>query len=100
MVPREGKQRGGFPAGGFHGGSFEQRRSTHHGDEGEQVVLVVLQADDEFGGLGVPLAFARALDAGLILVGAGDHTLRLLPPLVITRDDLAAGLAALETAIG
>lgn len=43
---------------------------------------------------------ARALDAGLILVGAGDHTLRLLPPLVITRDDLAAGLAALETAIG
>lgn len=43
---------------------------------------------------------ARALDAGLILVGAGDHTLRLLPPLVMTRDDLAAGLAALETAIG
>jgi predicted acetylornithine/succinylornithine family transaminase len=43
---------------------------------------------------------ARALDAGLILVGAGDHTLRLLPPLVITRDDLAVGLAALETAIG
>lgn len=43
---------------------------------------------------------ARALDAGLVLVGAGDHTLRLLPPLVITRSDLAEGLAALETAIG
>lgn len=43
---------------------------------------------------------ARALGQGLILVGAGDHTLRLLPPLVITQADLAEGLAALETAIG
>lgn len=43
---------------------------------------------------------ARALGQGLILVGAGDHTLRLLPPLVITRAELAEGLAALEAAIG
>jgi 4-aminobutyrate aminotransferase-like enzyme len=43
---------------------------------------------------------ARALGQGLILVGAGDHTLRLLPPLVITRADLAEGLQLLEAAIG
>ena len=43
---------------------------------------------------------ARALGQGLILVGAGDHTIRLLPPLVMTRAELAEGLAALEAAIG
>lgn len=43
---------------------------------------------------------ARALDLGLLLVGAGDHTLRLLPPLVITRPELAEGLAILDRAIG
>lgn len=43
---------------------------------------------------------ARALEAGLILVSAGDHTLRLLPPLVITRAELTEGLAKLESAIG
>lgn len=43
---------------------------------------------------------ARALHHGLLLVGAGDHTLRLLPPLVITREELAEGLKALEAAIG
>ena len=42
----------------------------------------------------------RALDKGLILVGAGEHTLRLLPPLVMTRAELAEGLALLESAIG
>jgi len=43
---------------------------------------------------------ARALDQKLLLVGAGDHTIRLLPPLVIGRDDLAAGIETLEAAIG
>ena len=42
----------------------------------------------------------RALEKGLILVSAGDHTLRLLPPLVMSRADLAEGLAVLEAAIG
>ena len=41
----------------------------------------------------------RALEAGLLLVTAGDHTLRLLPPLVMTRDDLARGVALIESAI-
>jgi 4-aminobutyrate aminotransferase-like enzyme len=42
---------------------------------------------------------ARALDAGLLLVTAGEHTLRLLPPLVATRADLARGVAMLEAAL-
>ena len=43
---------------------------------------------------------ARALAHGLILVGAGEHTLRLLPPLVMNRKDMGEGLAILEAAIG
>lgn len=43
---------------------------------------------------------AAALGQGLIVVAAGDHTIRLLPPLVMTRADLAEGLAKLEAAIG
>lgn len=43
---------------------------------------------------------ARALAHGLILIGAGEHTLRLLPPLVMDRRELAEGLAILEAAIG
>jgi len=43
---------------------------------------------------------ARAQEMGLLLVGAGDHTLRLLPPLVMTRQELSEGLALLERAIG
>jgi acetylornithine/N-succinyldiaminopimelate aminotransferase len=42
---------------------------------------------------------ARARDAGLLILTAGDHTLRFLPPLVMTRDDLARGLAILEQVI-
>jgi len=39
---------------------------------------------------------ARGWDAGLLVITAGDHTLRLLPPLVMTRNELARGLALLE----
>jgi predicted acetylornithine/succinylornithine family transaminase len=42
----------------------------------------------------------RALEQGLIVVSAGDHTLRLLPPLVMTRADLKLGVEKLEAAIG
>ncbi|MFL5561653.1 MAG: aspartate aminotransferase family protein [Gemmatimonadaceae bacterium] len=38
----------------------------------------------------------KALDAGLLLCSAGNHTVRLLPPLVATRAELAEGLAILE----
>jgi acetylornithine/N-succinyldiaminopimelate aminotransferase len=42
---------------------------------------------------------ARGREAGLLILTAGDHTVRLLPPLVMTRDDLARGLAILEQVI-
>ena len=42
---------------------------------------------------------ARARDAGLLIVTAGEHTLRLLPPLVLSRDDAARGLALIESVL-
>jgi acetylornithine/N-succinyldiaminopimelate aminotransferase len=38
----------------------------------------------------------RALAAGLLILTAGEHTVRLLPPLVATRADLERGLSILE----
>jgi acetylornithine/N-succinyldiaminopimelate aminotransferase len=38
----------------------------------------------------------EALAADLLLCSAGDYTVRILPPLVATRDELAAGLEILE----
>ncbi len=43
---------------------------------------------------------ARARDEGLLLVSAGNHTIRLLPPLVATRGDLAEGLGRFAAALG
>ena len=42
---------------------------------------------------------AKALELGLLVCTAGDHTVRLLPPLVATKDDLARGVAILEEAL-
>jgi len=39
---------------------------------------------------------AEAFSAGLLTCSAGDYTVRLLPPLVATRDELAIGLQMLE----
>jgi acetylornithine/N-succinyldiaminopimelate aminotransferase len=39
---------------------------------------------------------SEALDAGLLLCSAGEYTVRMLPPLVATRDDLTRGLEILE----
>jgi acetylornithine/N-succinyldiaminopimelate aminotransferase len=41
----------------------------------------------------------RAREAGLLLVSAGEHTVRILPPLVAGREDLARGLELLENAL-
>lgn len=41
----------------------------------------------------------RGWDEGLLALTAGDHTLRLLPPLVMDRDDLARGVSILEKII-
>lgn len=43
---------------------------------------------------------ARAMAMGLLVCSAGEHTLRLLPPLVITRPDLERGVDLLAQAIG
>jgi acetylornithine/N-succinyldiaminopimelate aminotransferase len=39
---------------------------------------------------------AEAFSAGLLVCSAGDYTVRLLPPLVATREELATGLQILE----
>jgi acetylornithine/N-succinyldiaminopimelate aminotransferase len=39
---------------------------------------------------------SRAMDAGLLILSAGEYTLRLLPPLVMSRDKLRKGLDCLE----
>jgi acetylornithine/succinyldiaminopimelate/putrescine aminotransferase len=38
----------------------------------------------------------RGWDAGILLLTAGEHTLRVLPPLVMERRDLARGLDLIE----
>ena len=42
---------------------------------------------------------ARAREAGLLLVSAGEHTVRILPPLVAGREDPARGLELLENVL-
>jgi acetylornithine/N-succinyldiaminopimelate aminotransferase len=41
----------------------------------------------------------RGWDEGLLVLTAGDHTLRLLPPLIMDRADLAKGVSILEKII-
>jgi acetylornithine/N-succinyldiaminopimelate aminotransferase len=41
----------------------------------------------------------RGWEEGLLALTAGEHTLRLLPPLIMDRDDLARGASILETII-
>ncbi len=43
---------------------------------------------------------ARALAAKLLICTAGEHTVRLLPPLIATRGDLARGVAILREVLG
>lgn len=42
----------------------------------------------------------RGWDAGILIITAGDHTLRLLPPLIIDRSDLERGMQTLERILG
>jgi len=41
----------------------------------------------------------RGWDEGLLALTAGEHTLRILPPLIMDRDDLARGVSILEKII-
>jgi predicted acetylornithine/succinylornithine family transaminase len=42
----------------------------------------------------------RGWDEGLLALTAGEHTLRILPPLIMDRDDLMRGVKILENIIG
>jgi acetylornithine/N-succinyldiaminopimelate aminotransferase len=42
----------------------------------------------------------RGWDAGVLVISAGDHTIRLLPPLIMTRDELSRGALLLEQILG
>jgi len=42
---------------------------------------------------------AQAREHGLLLVSAGEHTVRFLPPLVVSREELARGLSIFEAAL-
>ena len=42
---------------------------------------------------------SEAQDAGLLVCTAGEYTVRMLPPLVTTRDELAHGLSLLESVL-
>jgi acetylornithine/N-succinyldiaminopimelate aminotransferase len=41
----------------------------------------------------------RGWDEGILLLTAGEHTLRILPPLIMDRDDLVRGLSIIEKVI-
>ena len=43
---------------------------------------------------------AQALEAGLLLVSAGEHTVRIIPPLIASREELGEGVAILEEILG
>jgi predicted acetylornithine/succinylornithine family transaminase len=42
----------------------------------------------------------RAMDLGLLICSAGEHTIRLLPPLVVSSEDVRRGIELLGRAIG
>jgi acetylornithine/succinyldiaminopimelate/putrescine aminotransferase len=42
---------------------------------------------------------SEAAAAGLLVCTAGEYTVRLLPPLVAMREELAEGLAVLESVL-
>lgn len=42
----------------------------------------------------------RGWDAGVLIINAGDHTLRFLPPLIMTREELGRGATLLEQILG
>lgn len=53
----------------------------------------------EFHGTEGKAALANALEAGLVIHGVGDTILRILPPMILTREQADEGLALLEKAI-
>ena len=54
-------------------------------------------------GIDIAMRAGAVIDAarekGLLLLSAGDHTLRLLPPLTITRSELERGIDILSSVL-
>lgn len=54
-------------------------------------------------GIDIAMRAAPIIDAaremGLLMLSAGDHTLRLLPPLTITRSELERGIDILYSVL-
>jgi 4-aminobutyrate aminotransferase-like enzyme len=46
-----------------------------------------------------PAIVKRALEHGLLLNHVGNHTLRMIPPLILTRAEIDEGLALLDTVL-
>ena len=42
----------------------------------------------------------RGWDGGVLILSAGEHTLRILPPLIMNREQLSRGVALVEKALG
>ncbi len=61
--------------------------------------LGLMQGLQVHAGIEVADLVEAARQAGLLTVPAGDQTLRLLPPLTVTRAEIDQGLSKLETAI-
>ena len=72
--------------------------STHHGLQG---VLATANAGvGEVLGADRELLSDVGLLGGLLLLGAGDNTIRLCPPLVVTRDQCDFAMETLEECLG
>ena len=89
---------------------FSQNHLAHQIINSVQEGIIVLDSElryvvwnpfmERLSGVPAKDVIGRAQDLGLLVISAGEHTLRLLPPLVATRQDLERGLKLLEQAIG
>ena len=60
------------------------------------VELVKNQATKEKAGAWRDLAVQRCFERGLLILGCGENTLRLMPPLIVSRAQADAALEILE----
>jgi predicted acetylornithine/succinylornithine family transaminase len=72
--------------------------ATRHPDRIREVRGRGLMWGVELDGLAAPVV-DRARAAGLLLVGAGPHVVRLLPPLTVTEGELERGVHLLEDSL-
>lgn len=75
--------------------------ATKHESVREARGLGLLRAVDldPAAGFGAPQLVAAAREQGLLLVRGGERAVRLLPPLTVTKDEIAEALGALDRAL-